>query len=82
MPNRPLRFDEVIPVTPTEQHTPGAYTPKAGTFVCDCSSAHLWRIDIAGHLFPAFPPGCSGRSWREQDATAPEPAGTEADPLP
>ncbi|MFI1712073.1 hypothetical protein ACIGW4_14950 [Streptomyces sp. NPDC053513] len=68
-------------MTPTEQHTPGAYTPKAGTFVCDCSSAHLWRIDIAGHLFPAFPPGCSGRSWREQDATAPEPAGTEADPL-
>ncbi|AVH93762.1 hypothetical protein C5L38_00630 [Streptomyces sp. WAC00288] len=43
---------------------PGGCTPGAGTFVCDCSEGHVWRIDLAGHVFPSLPPSCSGTSWR------------------
>ncbi|MFG3042266.1 hypothetical protein ACGFYZ_35765 [Streptomyces sp. NPDC048330] len=42
---------------------PGSYTPEADEKVCDCAAEHR-RIDVAGHLFPAIPPGCLGREWR------------------
>lgn len=48
--------------SPTQFH-PGAYTPDAGEYVCDCAGEHRWRIDMAGHLFPVFPPNCSADAW-------------------
>ncbi|MFE2555024.1 hypothetical protein ACFXGT_03165 [Streptomyces sp. NPDC059352] len=47
-----------------ETFPPGVYTPAAGTYVCDCASAHQWHIDLAGHLFPPFPAGCTGHTWQ------------------
>ncbi|MFF0486557.1 hypothetical protein [Streptomyces sp. NPDC004435] len=44
--------------------SPGDYTPAAGAYVCDCAEGHLWRIDMAGHVFPTFPPRCGARTWR------------------
>ncbi|MFC9729845.1 hypothetical protein ACFWGM_17360 [Streptomyces roseolus] len=45
------------------RHLPRTYTPEAGEYVCDCAAAHTWRIDMAGHLFPEFPPDCGARAW-------------------
>lgn len=58
-----------------ETHTPGTYTPRAGLYECDCTVRHLWQIDLAGHLFPPFPPDCSAGNWRETEAgSMPSPA--------
>ncbi|MFC8981186.1 hypothetical protein ACFU3J_29095 [Streptomyces sp. NPDC057411] len=58
----------------TESFHPGSYSPAPGTYVCDCSGSHLWRIDLAGHLFPTFPAACTGRTWRASAPTGPAPA--------
>ncbi|RSS46416.1 hypothetical protein EF906_02065 [Streptomyces sp. WAC08241] len=52
---------------------PGGCTPGAGAFVCDCAEEHVWRIDLAGHVFPPLPPGCSGSSWRSTGGQGPTP---------
>ncbi|MFH8624130.1 hypothetical protein ACH4A8_19910 [Streptomyces vietnamensis] len=57
-----------------ETHAPGACTPRGGLYECDCAGGHLWRIDLAGHVFPPFPPGCSAVLWRAKDAPAPASA--------
>ncbi|MGW1249475.1 hypothetical protein [Streptomyces sp. NPDC002535] len=51
-------------MSPNPVFHPGSYTPEAGEYVCDCAAEHRWRIDVAGHLFPVFPPGCLGAGWR------------------
>ncbi|WP_418955861.1 hypothetical protein [Streptomyces tritici] len=51
-------------MTTPARYLPGTYTPEAGEYVCDCAAAHTWRIDMAGHLFPAFPPNCAAQAWR------------------
>ncbi|MFJ5712597.1 hypothetical protein [Streptomyces sp. NPDC093105] len=51
-------------MTTPARYLPGTYTPEAGEYVCDCAAAHTWRIDVAGHLFPAFPPNCGADAWR------------------
>ncbi|MFE0645238.1 hypothetical protein ACFW2Y_27045 [Streptomyces sp. NPDC058877] len=56
-------------MNPSEVFDPGSYSPAPGTYVCDCEGTHLWRIDLAGHLFPAFPTGCAGRTWRASPAS-------------
>lgn len=65
-----------------ETHEPGAYTPRAGLYECDCAGGHLWRIDLAGHLFPPFPPGCSATRWRGTEVGATSPAAPEGSPRP
>ncbi|MBP2586141.1 hypothetical protein J3A78_006619 [Streptomyces sp. PvR006] len=65
-----------------ETHEPGAYTPRAGLYECDCTGGHLWRIDLAGHLFPPFPPGCSADRWRATEVGAISTAAPEGSPRP
>ncbi len=62
-------------MTRAESFHPGGCTPGAGTFVCDCAGEHVWRIDLAGHVFPSLPLGCSGSSWRlsEGQGAPPDP---------
>ncbi|MFE9044687.1 hypothetical protein ACFY9F_11555 [Streptomyces sp. NPDC012421] len=59
---------------------PGEYTPAAGAYVCDCADGHLWRIDVAGHIFPTFPPRCSATTWRASQSAVDEDR-SEARPL-
>ncbi|MCW7991767.1 hypothetical protein XF35_42935, partial [Streptomyces platensis subsp. clarensis] len=66
-------------MSPAETHTPGACTPRAGLYECDCAAGHLWLIDLAGHAFPSFPHGCSAGLWRAKDHGTTAPAGPESD---
>ncbi|MER5740230.1 MULTISPECIES: hypothetical protein [unclassified Streptomyces] len=62
-------------MTSTAAFLPGHYTPAAGEYVCDCVEGHVWRIDLAGHLFPPFPPHCSALRWHAAQASgSPAPA--------
>ncbi|GGY81036.1 hypothetical protein [Streptomyces omiyaensis] len=63
-------------MAPSVTFLPGHYTPAAGAYVCDCTGGHVWRIDLAGHLFPPFPPNCGARTWRAAQAS------DSADPAP
>jgi hypothetical protein len=43
---------------------PGQKAPVSGFYECDCGQSHGYSTDVAGHILPPLPHGCSGRGWR------------------
>ncbi|MBT2269687.1 MULTISPECIES: hypothetical protein [Rhodococcus erythropolis group] len=49
--------------TDEQTYHPGQKAPAGGFYECDCSDAHRVSTDVAGHVLPSLPHGCSGGAW-------------------
>jgi hypothetical protein len=47
---------------------PGQRVPVSGFYECDCGTGHRYSTDVAGHVLPPLPQGCSGTGWRLAEA--------------
>ncbi|WP_209448838.1 hypothetical protein [Rhodococcus qingshengii] len=54
--------------TAEQTYHPGQKAPVSGFYECDCGDAHRVSTDVAGHVLPPLPQGCSGGVWRLKEA--------------
>ncbi len=47
---------------------PGQKAPASGFYECDCGRGHRFSTNVAGHVLPPLPEGCSGATWRLAEA--------------
>jgi hypothetical protein len=48
-------------------YRPGQKAPVSGFNECGCGDVHRVSTDVAGHVLPPWPQGCSGGVWQLKD---------------
>jgi hypothetical protein len=43
---------------------PGQKAPVSGFYECDSGCGHRYSTDVAGHVLPPLPEGCTGGGWQ------------------
>jgi hypothetical protein len=43
---------------------PGQKAPVSGFYECESGCRHRFSTNVAGHVLPPLPDGCSGGAWR------------------
>lgn len=51
-----------------QTYRPGQKAPVSGFYECNCGDAHRVSTDVAGHVLPPLPQGCSGGVWTLKEA--------------